>query len=67
MNWSCDSNACINSCGTHVPSELKAGVDIPFITCDAKTGSTHFRYQITRGSLVYTSDIYPSGTTVKHT
>ena len=50
MSWSCDSNACINACGTHVPSELKAGVDIPFITCDAKPGSTHFRYQITKVS-----------------
>jgi len=24
MAWSCDLNTCINSCGTHVPSELKS-------------------------------------------
>jgi hypothetical protein len=66
MKWSCDLNTCANSCGTHVPSELKTGIDIPYITCDAKPGSSHFRYQITQGALTYTSDLYPNGATVKH-
>ena len=56
LGWNCATNSCENQCGTHVPSELSAGVDIPYITCDAKPDSTHFRYQITQpGGTTFTS------------
>lgn len=66
MSWSCENNTCVNTCWTHVPSELKAWIDIPYITCDAKSGATHFRYQVRSGSLTYTSDSYVTGTTIRH-
>ncbi len=64
--WNCSTNSCQNQCGVHVPTELKAGIDTPYITCDAQPGTTHFRYQIVNGGTTYTSPLFVNGTSAKH-
>jgi hypothetical protein len=49
------TNSCVvtgscASCSTSAPSELKAGVDQPYISCGAVDSKTHFRYRIISGS-----------------
>lgn len=70
--WSSANNKCESNCTTtQAPSELKAGVDQPYITCTAgPTGTTHFRYRLTDTSAPtatpFISAIYSNSTQVLH-
>lgn len=48
--WNSTTNACVECSNTQAPSELKAGIDEPYITCtgNGDTTKTHFRYRITK-------------------
>lgn len=70
--WSIANNRCETNCNTtQAPSELKAGVDQPYISCTAgPSGTTHFRYRLTDMSAPtaapFISNIYSNGTPVLH-
>lgn len=70
--WSFANNKCETNCNTtQAPSELKAGIDQPYITCTAgPSGTTHFRYRLTDVSAPtatpFISAIYANSTPVLH-
>jgi len=70
--WSSANNKCETNCTTtQAPSELKAGIDQPYISCTAgPTGTTHFKYRLTDTSAPtatpFISAIYTNGTQVLH-
>lgn len=70
--WNSANNKCETNCTTtQAPSELKAGVDQPYISCTAgPTGTTHFKYRLTDTSAPtatpFISAIYSNGTQVLH-
>jgi len=46
--WNSTTNSCVECSNTQAPSELKAGVDEPYITCtgNGDNTKTHFKYRI---------------------
>lgn len=69
--WNSTTNTCVECSNTQAPSELKAGVDQPYITCtgNGDTTKTHFRYRITKEGATETpfiSEPFTIGTQVLH-
>ena len=75
QTWNTATGTCMECTNTQAPSELKAGVDQPYISCtgNGDTTQTHFRYRITKTSGTPTADVYtsttpsPVGTQILHT
>lgn len=59
QSYCATTNSCSTtcaSCATSAPSELKAGVDQPYISCGAiDNTNTHFRYKISSGAATSTA------------
>ena len=75
QSWNTATGTCMECSNTQAPSELKAGVDQPYISCtgNGDTTQTHFRYRLTKTSGTPTADVFTSvtpvsvGTQVLHT
>ena len=71
--WDTSLSSCIECTNTQAPSELKAGLDQPYISCTGSGSTTHFKYRLTKTSgtpaaTPYTSpDPILNGTPVLHT
>lgn len=69
--WNSASKSCVQCTSTQAPSELKAGVDQPYITCtgNGDATKTHFKYRLTqKGGIMppFISDAHTLGTQVLH-
>jgi len=75
QTWNTATNTCQECTNTQAPSELKAGVDQPYISCtgNGDTAQTHFKYRLTKTSGTPAATPYTSttptliGTQVLHT
>ncbi len=53
QTWNTATGTCQECTNTQAPSELKAGVDQPYISCKGDIGDatkTHFKYKLTKTS-----------------
>ena len=69
--WSTQNSSCTECNSTQAPSEIKASVDEPYITCtgNGDLTKTHFRYRLTKqGStdVPFVSGLFTLGTQVLH-
>lgn len=69
--WNTATSSCVECSNTQAPSELKAGIDQPYITCtgNGDTTKTHFKYRITKQGSTdapFISEIFTIGTPVLH-